>query len=105
MKQKQRNRVAAYREECRSQGEECISPCSSAEPEKDSNERARKSVSGRERATQAKCLKWITVGQTSEEGKTANMSHCSLLALNNRCLVSPSPLMVPDSGCSDLVSE
>ena len=69
------------------------------------NERARKSVSGRERATQAKCLKWITVGQTSEEGKTANMSHCSLLAFNNRCLVSPSPVIVPDSGCSDLVNE
>lgn len=59
----------------------------------------------RERATQAKCLKWITVGQTSEEDKTANMSHCSLLAFNNRCLVSPSPVIVPHPGWSDLVNK
>lgn len=44
---------------------------------------------------------WITVGQTSEEDKTANMSHCSLLAFNNRCLVSPSPVMLPDRGWFD----
>lgn len=59
----------------------------------------------RERAARAKCLKWITVGQTSEEDKTANMSHCSLLAFNNRCLVSPSPAVVPHPGWSDLVNE
>lgn len=44
---------------------------------------------------------WITVGQISEEDKTANMSHCSLLAFNNRCLVSPSPVMLPDRGWFD----
>lgn len=79
--------------------------CSSAETEKDRNERARKSLSRRERATRAKCLKWITVGQTSEEDKTANMSHCSLLVFNNRCLVSLSPVMFPRPGCSDLVNK
>lgn len=82
--------------------EKGISPCSSAETE---NDRARCSVSRRERATQAKCLKWITVSQTSEEDKTANMSQCSLLAFNNRCLISPSHLIVPHPGWSDLGNE
>lgn len=50
--------------------------------------RKRGRESERERAAQAKCLMWITVGQTSKEDKTANMSHRSLLAFNNRCLVS-----------------
>lgn len=54
-----------------------------------------------EGAEQAKCLMWITVGQTSEEDKTANMSHCSLLAFSNRCLVSPSPVMLSHPGWSD----
>lgn len=38
--------------------------------------------------TQAKRLMWITVGQTSEEDKTANMSHRGLLAFNSRCFAS-----------------
>lgn len=36
----------------------------------------------------AKRLMWITVGQTSEEDKTANMSRCSLLAFSSRCFAS-----------------
>lgn len=49
----------------------------------------------------AKCLMWITVGQTSEEDKTTNMSLCSLLAFSNRCLLSPSPATVARPGWSD----
>lgn len=64
-------------------------------------ESGEKSLSRREAGTQAKRLMWITVGQTSEEDKTANMSHCSLLAFNNRCLVSPSPVMLPNRGWFD----
>lgn len=73
--------------------------CSSAEKHR-GRESERESEWERERegATQAKRLKWITVGQTSEEDKTANMSHCSLLAFNNRCLVSLSPLTLPQVG-------
>ena len=87
--------------ECRSQGEEGIS-LSAAQLRNTEGERASESLNRRERererATQAKRFKWITVGQTSEEDKTANMSHCSLLAFNNRCLVSLSPLMLPQVG-------
>ena len=89
--------------ECRSQGEEGIS-LSAAQLRNTEGERASESLNRRERerererATQAKRLKWITVGQTSEEDKTANMSHCSLLAFNNRCLVSLSPLRLPQVG-------
>lgn len=56
---------------------------------------------GEGESTQAKCLMWITLGQTSEEDKTANMSLCSLLVFSNRCLVSPSPVMVTRPGWSD----
>lgn len=54
--------------------------------------------------TQAKRLMWITVGQTSEEDKTANMSHCSLLAFNSRCFASSVLLMFPRPGCCDPMS-
>lgn len=103
---KERNKTAYkhWREEWRSQGEEAISPAQ-LRLRKIENKTVRENLSRRWRATQAKCLKWITVGQTSEEDKTANMSHCSLLAFNNRCLVSPSLVMVPHSGWSDLVNE
>lgn len=88
--------------EWRSQGEEGISLCSSAGAKKDRKKWVRKRVWAREREnTQAKCLMWITLGQTSEEDKTANMSHCSLLAFSNRCLVSPSPVIVTRPGWSD----
>lgn len=91
--------------EWRSQVEEGISLCSSAVSENDRNESLRKRVWAGEMVTQAKCLMWITVGQTSEEDKTANMSHCSLLAFNNRCLVSPSLVTLLHSGWSDPLNE
>lgn len=88
--------------EWRSQGEEGISPCSSAGTKNDRKKWVRKRVGAREREnTQAKCLMWITLGQTSEEDKTANMSHCSLLVFSNRCLVSPSPVIATRPGWSD----
>lgn len=104
---KERNKTACkhWRGELRSQGEEAISPAAQLRPREIENKPARENLSRRGRATQAKCLKWITVGQTSEEDKTANMSHCCLLAFNNRCLVSPSPVMLPRPGWSDLVNE
>lgn len=58
----------------------------------------------REAETQAKRLMWITVGQTSEEDKTANMSHCSLLAFNNRCLGSSVSGNASRPGCFDPMS-
>lgn len=61
----------------------------------------KRAQAGEREGTQAKCLMWITLGQTSEEDKTANMSLCSLLAFSNRCLVSPSPVMVTRPGWSD----
>lgn len=59
---------------------------------------------GREAETQAKRLMWITVGQTSEEDKTANMSHCSLLAFNNRCFGSSVSGNASNPGCVDPMS-
>lgn len=80
--------------------------CSYAKTNEDrEREQVRVCAGERERATQAKRLKWITIGQTSEEDKTANMSHCSLLAFNNRCLFSPFLVIVPHPGWSDLVNE
>lgn len=88
--------------EWRSQGEEGIILCSSTGVKNDRTKWVRKRVWARKREnTQAKCLMWITLGQTSEEDKTANMSHCSLLAFSNRCLGSPSPVIATRPGWSD----
>lgn len=105
-RRRKKSKKSSWIVEWRSQGEEGISLCSSAGTKNDRKKWVRKRLWAREREnTQAKCLMWITLGQTSEEDKTANMSHCSLLAFSNRCLVSPSPVIVTRPGWSDLAND